>query len=66
MARGMELAREIAAGPTHAYGRMKRVFMAADAHDFRRALDLEATYMPLSGYSSEGRAFLARFLDDRG
>ncbi len=63
MTRGLALASEIAAGPTRAYARMKRVFMAADAHDFRRVLDLETMFMPLSGQSSEGREFLKRFLD---
>jgi len=65
MTRGLALASEIAAGPRHAYARMKRVFMAADAHDFRRALDLEAMFMPLSGRSSESREFLKRFLESR-
>ena len=43
---GLELAAEIAAGPSRAYAHMKHVFMAADAHDFRLSLDLEAMYMP--------------------
>jgi len=63
--RGMELARRLARGPVGAYARMKDVLRAADAGDFDRALELEAMYMTLSGFTDEGREFLRRFLEQR-
>lgn len=63
MARGLALAAEIAAGPRRAHARMKRVFLAADAHDAYRAAELEATFMTLSGRTSEGRAFLEAYMN---
>lgn len=62
---GIALAARIAAGPRRAHARMKRVFEAADAHDFERVLELESMYMTLSGRSAEGRKFLAAFQAER-
>lgn len=65
MARGMELAERIAAGPVNAYARMKQALRAADAGDLERVLEIESVNMPLSGLTAEGKEFLQRFLERR-
>jgi 2-(1,2-epoxy-1,2-dihydrophenyl)acetyl-CoA isomerase len=57
-----ELARDLAAGPTLAYGSIRRAVAASAGHDLQTALAHEAELMTLTGASADHRAAVDAFL----
>jgi 2-(1,2-epoxy-1,2-dihydrophenyl)acetyl-CoA isomerase len=57
-----ELARDLAAGPTLAYGSIRRAVAASAGQDLRTALAHEAELMTLTGASADHRAAVDAFL----
>ncbi|YAL84014.1 enoyl-CoA hydratase-related protein [Dermacoccaceae bacterium W4C1] len=57
-----ELATRLAAGPTLAYGSVRRAVEFASGHDLEQSLEHEATLMDLTGASSDHGAAVEAFL----
>lgn len=60
--RGLELAEQIVAGPTRAYGRMKDALRAAETATLAEVLDIESRNQVLSGRTVEGQQTLREFI----
>ncbi|MCL3819919.1 enoyl-CoA hydratase-related protein [Aeromicrobium wangtongii] len=57
-----ELARELADGPTLAYGAIKRVLVHSASHDLASSLEQEGQKMAITGASSDHRVAVEAFL----
>lgn len=60
--RALELARQLAAGPTVAYGAIRRSLAHAATHGIAEALAFEAEMMQLTGTTADHRGAVAAFL----
>lgn len=64
-AAALTLAREIAAGPTHAYGTVKRLLLSTWGNTLEGQMDLEGTEIAAAAVTADGREGIAAFLAKR-
>ena len=62
---GMQLARELAAGPTHALAETRKLLLDSYGADFRLHLGAEAASIALAGAHAEGREGISAFIQKR-
>ncbi|MFB9731235.1 enoyl-CoA hydratase-related protein [Ornithinimicrobium kibberense] len=62
-ARVDEVARQLAQGPTRAYGAVRRAIAFSSSHSLADSLDLEDEFMRRTGVSADHRAAVQAFLD---
>jgi 2-(1,2-epoxy-1,2-dihydrophenyl)acetyl-CoA isomerase len=65
MAEAEKLARELASGPTRAYGAVKKLLIASTTNDLETQMDLETKFIVDSAGSADGAEGINAFLEKR-
>jgi 2-(1,2-epoxy-1,2-dihydrophenyl)acetyl-CoA isomerase len=65
MAEAEKLARELADGPTRAYGGVKKMLIASATNDLEAQMDLETKYIVEMAGSADGAEGVHAFLEKR-
>lgn len=65
MAEAAKLARELASGPTRAYGGVKKLLIASTTNDLETQMDLETKYIVEMAGSADGPEGIRAFLEKR-